>query len=209
MLRHRVRAGNTAPVRLLYSARSLPDVIYRGELDQAAEGVMVVYTLTRQQPPGWTGHSGRVDAAFLGEVAWPPDGKPLAFVCGPTAFVETAAADSGWPGLSAGPDQDRAVRRSGSDPMSDVLDGSAYERSAYDGSAYDGSALDGNAIGGLLQEVFGTEMTTAAGTCANLRQHQPGGRDPGLPAGSGRRHALPRLHGGPARDHPAGRRALR
>jgi hypothetical protein len=27
-------------------------------------------------------------------------------------------------------------------------------------------ALDGNAIGGLLQEVFGTEMTVAVGTCA-------------------------------------------
>ncbi len=28
-------------------------------------------------------------------------------------------------------------------------------------------ALDGNAIGGLLIDVFGTEMTTAAGTCAS------------------------------------------
>ena len=27
-------------------------------------------------------------------------------------------------------------------------------------------ALDGNAIGGLLHEVFGTEMTMAIGTCA-------------------------------------------
>jgi DNA-directed RNA polymerase subunit RPC12/RpoP len=27
-------------------------------------------------------------------------------------------------------------------------------------------ALDGNAIGGLMQEVFGTEMTAAIGTCA-------------------------------------------
>ena len=27
-------------------------------------------------------------------------------------------------------------------------------------------ALDGNAIAGLLHEVFGTEMTAAAGTCA-------------------------------------------
>jgi Family of unknown function (DUF6510) len=26
--------------------------------------------------------------------------------------------------------------------------------------------LDGNAIGGLLQEIFGTEMTDAVGTCA-------------------------------------------
>jgi Family of unknown function (DUF6510) len=29
------------------------------------------------------------------------------------------------------------------------------------------STLDGNAIGGLLHEVFGTEMTTAVGTCAS------------------------------------------
>jgi uncharacterized protein DUF6510 len=29
------------------------------------------------------------------------------------------------------------------------------------------STLDGNAIGGLLMEVFGTEMTTAIGTCGN------------------------------------------
>ena len=28
-------------------------------------------------------------------------------------------------------------------------------------------ALDGNAIGGLLQEVFGHEMTAAVGTCAS------------------------------------------
>jgi hypothetical protein len=31
----------------------------------------------------------------------------------------------------------------------------------------DDSALDGNAIGGLLHEVFGTEMTTAQTTCAH------------------------------------------
>ena len=28
-------------------------------------------------------------------------------------------------------------------------------------------AVDGNAIGGLLQEVFGTDMTAAMGTCGN------------------------------------------
>ena len=38
---------------------------------------------------------------------------------------------------------------------------------AFDSSASDSSALDGNAIGGLLIEVFGTEMTTATGTCAS------------------------------------------
>ena len=33
--------------------------------------------------------------------------------------------------------------------------------------ALDSSVLDGNAIGGLLIEVFGTEMTTATATCAS------------------------------------------
>ena len=31
----------------------------------------------------------------------------------------------------------------------------------------DDTALDGNAIGGLLIEVFGTEMTTAVATCGS------------------------------------------
>src|SRR5260370_7458444 len=31
----------------------------------------------------------------------------------------------------------------------------------------DDAAVDGNAIGGLLIEVFGTEMTAATGTCGN------------------------------------------
>jgi Family of unknown function (DUF6510) len=31
----------------------------------------------------------------------------------------------------------------------------------------DDSALDGNAIGGLLHEIFGTEMTTAEATCGH------------------------------------------
>jgi hypothetical protein len=33
--------------------------------------------------------------------------------------------------------------------------------------ALESMVLDGNAIGGLLIEVFGTEMTTATGTCAS------------------------------------------
>ena len=33
--------------------------------------------------------------------------------------------------------------------------------------ALESLVLDGNAIGGLLIEVFGTEMTTATGTCAS------------------------------------------
>jgi len=102
MLRHRERAGAAAPVRLLYSARSLPDVIYRAELDKQPGGVEVVYTLTRQQPPDWTGHRGRVDAALLGEVAWPADQLPASYVCGPTPFVEAVASSLVSLGYPAG-----------------------------------------------------------------------------------------------------------
>jgi ferredoxin-NADP reductase len=53
ILRHRERTGSTVPVRLVYSARTLDDVIYRAEFGQAASDVEVIYTLTRDHPPAW------------------------------------------------------------------------------------------------------------------------------------------------------------
>jgi len=91
ILRHRERSGATTVAKLVYSVRSLPDVIYRDEINEYAASVPVVYSLTRQQPPGWTGHRGRVDAMLLDEVAWPVARDPVAYICGPTAFVETVA----------------------------------------------------------------------------------------------------------------------
>ena len=92
MLRHRGRSRSKVPVRLLYSSRSLAEVIYRAELDDPTDGVEVVHTLTREQPPGWTGYARRVDAEMLSEVAWPDGEDPHTFVCGPTSFVEAVAA---------------------------------------------------------------------------------------------------------------------
>ena len=94
MLRHRVEVGDDTPVRLLYSSRTLEDVIYREELDRLAaehEGVDVVYTLTRTQPPGWNGYTRRIDGELLGEVSWPASEQPHVFVCGPTRLVESVA----------------------------------------------------------------------------------------------------------------------
>jgi len=92
ILRQRLRTGSDVPARLLYSARTLPDVIYRDELGRHHDGVEVSYTLTRNQPPGWTGHTGRINADLLADAAWPAAANPVAYVCGPTSFVETAAA---------------------------------------------------------------------------------------------------------------------
>ena len=95
MLRYRAAVGSTIATRLLSSSRSYEDVIYCDELDRLERsGTMleVVQTLTRAQPPGWTGYSRRIDTQMLREVAWPSDQHPLMFICGPTPFVETAAA---------------------------------------------------------------------------------------------------------------------
>jgi ferredoxin-NADP reductase len=91
ILRHRERSGSAVPARLLYSSRSLEDVIYREELDQYRGNADVRYTLTRRQPPGWGGFSGRVDDAMIARIAWPASQRPLAFICGPTSFVEAVA----------------------------------------------------------------------------------------------------------------------
>jgi ferredoxin-NADP reductase len=88
-------ANSAIPARLLLSARSWEEVIYRDELKLVAEQVSsleVHYTLTRSQPQGWTSYSRRVDADLLAEAVWPAGNKPLIYVCGPTGFVETVAS---------------------------------------------------------------------------------------------------------------------
>ena len=95
MIRHRALTGNRTPVRLLYSSRSREETIYRDELDRlaaAGDGLEVIHTLTRIQPPDWTGHRRRIDRELLAEIAWPVSDEPMAFVCGPTRLVESVAS---------------------------------------------------------------------------------------------------------------------
>jgi ferredoxin-NADP reductase len=93
MLRHHAAIGSDVPVRMLYSARALPEVIYReelGRLDGSGE-VDVRFTLTRAWPEGWEGYRRRIDRALLEEIVWPAAERPLVYICGPTGFVELAA----------------------------------------------------------------------------------------------------------------------
>jgi ferredoxin-NADP reductase len=100
MLRHWAAGSRAVTPRLLYSSRSLGEVIFRDELMGLTDtdGVDVKITLTRAAPDDWTGHRGRVDRELLSTVAWPPADRPLVYICGPTAFVEVVAqtlVDSG------------------------------------------------------------------------------------------------------------------
>ena len=89
MLRLRRAAGSRVSAKLLYSSRTIDDVIYRNELEGI--GADVVQTLTRERPPGWHGYARRVDFELLRDVAYPPEDNPRVFVCGPTSFVEAVA----------------------------------------------------------------------------------------------------------------------
>jgi ferredoxin-NADP reductase len=93
MLGHHRDAAGRVPVRLLYSARTAGDIIGREDLERPSVGVSVQVTLTRGAPDGWTGLTGRVDAAVLAAHTVPPAERPHVLVCGPTDFVEAVARD--------------------------------------------------------------------------------------------------------------------
>ena len=114
MARHRARAGASGaavPARLLYSSRGEDEIIYREELDRLAaraDGLEVIHTLTRRQPPGWTGYARRIDEPMLAEALEPLGGSTRAYACGPTALVETVA--NGLVRLGLPPDRIRTER---------------------------------------------------------------------------------------------------
>jgi ferredoxin-NADP reductase len=94
MLRHRAAQRSAIPTRLLYSVRSIDDVIYREELERLAHtgsALEIVYTFTRQVPPGWSGYRRRIDAPMLNDVKQPLGEGVRAYTCGPTLLVESVA----------------------------------------------------------------------------------------------------------------------
>jgi ferredoxin-NADP reductase len=93
MLRHRAATSSQVDTRLLLSARSLEDALYREELGTlaAGDGLTVHYTLTRERPAEWGGFARRIDAEMLTTVGPAPMREPRIYVCGPSAFVERAA----------------------------------------------------------------------------------------------------------------------
>ena len=95
MIRSRVAAGSTEPFRLLYSVREPGAVFYRDELQAMSDRVDSVtgtYAYTRATPRGWPRPPGRIDASVIAEKTWSSKLIPTCYVCGPTSFVENAAA---------------------------------------------------------------------------------------------------------------------
>ena len=94
MLRQRAASASRTPATLLYSSRTISDMIYRNELDRLVadgSGLTVIHPLTREKPAGWSGQTRRIDRAMLEQTAFSPSAGPRIFVCGPTPLVESAA----------------------------------------------------------------------------------------------------------------------
>ena len=105
MIRHRAQVASGTPCTLLYSSRTPADVIYAAEIDSLAardDGLRVIHTYTRAQPPGWTGYARRIDRRMIGEVLEATGRMTQAFVCGPTPMVEVAAESLVGLGLAPG-----------------------------------------------------------------------------------------------------------
>ena len=86
MLRHRLAQRADLDTRLVLSVRTPGAQLYAGEREAwEAAGVQVLVTYTRSGP------ERRVDADLLAEAGPPAAASPHVFVCGSTAFVETAA----------------------------------------------------------------------------------------------------------------------
>ena len=94
MIRHRAATGADVFITLLYSVRSPQQVIYADELMERAQqdkDLEVIFAYTRTAPEQWTGYQQRLDETILKQVLQKYATPPVAYICGPTAFVENVA----------------------------------------------------------------------------------------------------------------------
>jgi ferredoxin-NADP reductase len=104
MLRSRARAGSRAPFRVVYSVCSPVSLMYAAELAELSapgQGVDLELVYTREAPPGWPGTVGRVRPDQLLALVGGGHAES-AYVCGPTGFVESVAAELVRGGIEPG-----------------------------------------------------------------------------------------------------------
>jgi ferredoxin-NADP reductase len=93
MIEYVVDCELPTPVRLVYSSRTLDEIVYRDELaalERRQPNVRVFHTLTGQAPESWNGRRGRIVRRdrldLLSEAAEGLD-LPIYYVCGTSGFV--------------------------------------------------------------------------------------------------------------------------
>ena len=113
ILRWLLLRGAGHEVTLIYASRHEDGIIFRNALERLIadhpDALRVVHVLTRPSD-AWMGERGRLDRARLAEIlsAHAPHGNlpEIAYLCGPTAFMDEAATALSERGLA-----DRDIRR--------------------------------------------------------------------------------------------------
>lgn len=91
MMREMIHQKMSVPMYLVYSNRYAEESAYLEEFDdvERAYGPMkMTATLTGEHPPGWTGKTGRVDAAMLSPVLAETAATGHFYLCGPNPFMD-------------------------------------------------------------------------------------------------------------------------
>ena len=93
LLRDWVAVDHQRPLRLLYSARSPADILYRDELLRLAayEELDVRIALTREWPDDWHGHVGRIGDDVLRRAVFSEPGGSYTIVAGALQFTNACA----------------------------------------------------------------------------------------------------------------------
>jgi ferredoxin-NADP reductase len=94
MIRERDRAGSRAPFRLVYSARSVDEALYRDELvdrSSTTDRLIVDQIYTRSAPVGYQRAPSRIGQMDLADLSWAAGSAPRCYVCGPNGFVESVS----------------------------------------------------------------------------------------------------------------------
>lgn len=91
MLKYLLDTRQPRPITVLYSNRTVDDIVYKDVLDAAHRklGIKVVYTITDtiNFPASWRGKVGRIDAAMIRQEV-PDYRSALFYVSGPNAMVD-------------------------------------------------------------------------------------------------------------------------
>jgi ferredoxin-NADP reductase len=97
MIRTLADRGDRRPLVLLYGGKSLDSLTFREELDalKTRLDLRIVYVLTNP-PEGWSGETGRIDAAMFRRHLPPEFADHEYFICGPDPMmdaIETALGE--------------------------------------------------------------------------------------------------------------------
>jgi predicted ferric reductase len=96
MLRTLADRGDKRPVILLYGSKDLESTIFREELEALQSRLALRLVLVLADPPaGWSGETGRIDAALLSRHLPQPFAMHEYFICGPNPMMDAVEAALG------------------------------------------------------------------------------------------------------------------